>query len=149
MSEQQVEQAQHGLSFDDYKILRAPFPASEVEFLRGYAYVREQAVNFRLTTVDPNWDYVITHMEYRNEAHVVVMGYMIVKGVTRYAIGEQKNEPSKEGVLRVLDCAKGAETDLLKRLARKFLVGLYLTELPENVKDEGNYQKWFEAQKPK
>lgn len=133
-----------GLTFDDFKTLRAPFAPHEVEFLRGFTYVREQAVNFRLSKVDPSWQYVITHMEYRSEAHVVVIGYMTVKGVTRYGIGEQKNDGN---VVRALDCAKGAETDLLKRLARKFMVGLYLTELPDNVKDGSSYKSWYDTQK--
>lgn len=140
-----VEQHEtQGLTYDDFSKLRAPFQASEVEFLRNFAYVREQAVNFRLSKIDPSWQYVITHMEYRSVAHVVVIGYMTVKGVTRYAIGEQKNEGNP---VRELDCAKGAETDLLKRLARKFMVGLYLTELPDNVRDDASYKAWLAAQK--
>jgi hypothetical protein len=135
------------LTHEDYKVLRKPFHPSEVEFLRKYIYIREQAVNFRLTIVDPAWQYVITSMEYRADTHVVVAGYMILKGVQRFAIGEQLNEPSREGVIRYVDCAKGAETDLLKRLARKFMVGLYLTELPNNIDNIEAYREWYDLQK--
>lgn len=123
----------------DVEILRAPFQPEEVEFLRGYIYVREQAVNNRLSEVDPSWSMAITAWEYRSDAHVVVMGSMTLNEATRYGVGEQKNEgnPAKS-----LDCAKGAATDLLKRLARLFHVGLYLTELGD-IKTIEAYEAWY------
>lgn len=140
------------LTREDLDTLRAPFAPAEIEFLRGYAYVREYAVNTRLSEVDPSWMMQITAWEYRSEAHVVVMGSMTLKDVTRYGVGEQLNEPSKDrqtGAVnppKVLDCAKGAATDLLKRLARLFFVGAYLTELPDNVKTIEAYTAWYWAQ---
>lgn len=133
--------SQQGLTPADVEALRKPFPAEQIEFLRGYAYVREQAVNDRLTATDPSWSMVITSTEYRSAMHVVCVGYMVVKGVVRYGVGEQEN--SQRGSKDYpLDAAKGAATDLLKRLARMFGVGLYLTELPDNVKDENSYRAW-------
>lgn len=146
------------LTKQDIETLRAPFPPAEIEFLRGYAYVREQAVNNRLSEVDPAWNMQITAWEYRAENHVVVMGSMTLGECTRCGVGEQLNEPAKDrqsGQLlppKTLDCAKGAATDLLKRLARLFHVGLYLTELPDKVKDIVTYTAWYNdptrAQKP-
>ncbi len=126
----------------DVEILRAPFKPEEVEFLRGYIYVREQAVNNRLSEVDPSWCMQITAWEYRADNHVVVMGSMTLNEATRYGIGEQLNDPSKDGKVKTVDCAKGAATDLLKRLARLFFVGLYLTELGD-VKTIEAYTAWY------
>jgi hypothetical protein len=127
----------------DVEILRAPFKPEEIDFLRGYAYVREQAVNNRLSEVDPSWSMHISAWEYRADNHVVVMGSMTLNEATRYGIGEQLNDPSKDGKVKTVDCAKGAATDLLKRLARLFFVGLYLTELPDEVKTPEAYAAWY------
>jgi hypothetical protein len=126
----------------DVEILRAPFKPEEVEFLRGYIYVREQAVNNRLSEVDPSWSMQITAWEYRAENHVVVMGSMTLSDATRCGVGEQLNDPSKDGKVKTVDCAKGAATDLLKRLARLFHVGLYLTELGD-IKTIEAYTTWY------
>lgn len=130
----------------DVEILRAPFKPDEIEFLRGYAYVREQAVNNRLSEVDPAWCMHISAWEYRSDAHVVVMGSMTLNEATRYGVGEQANEAGAGKPTKPLDCAKGAATDLLKRLARLFHVGLYLTELGD-VKTIEAYTAWYNKEK--
>lgn len=137
------------LTKQDIEILRAPFPPNEIEFLRGYAYVREQAINNRLSEIDPSWHLQITAWEYRAENHVVVMGSMTLNECTRCGVGEQLNEPAKDKQTqqllppKTIDCAKGAATDLLKRCARLFHVGLYLTELPDDVRDYASYKAWY------
>lgn len=132
------------LTKENYDFLSKPYPADDIEFLRGFAYVRERAINIRLTEVDPAWDYRVVSYEYRNPHHVVCTVEMIVAQTVRFGVGEQKNEPNKDGIIKELDIAKGAETDAFKRAARKFGVGLYLTELPDDVRDFASYKKWYD-----
>lgn len=131
------------LTKEQYDFLSAPYPVEDIEFLRGFAYVRERAINIRLSEIDPSWDYRIVSYEYRSPIHVVCMVEIKFAEIVRGGIGEQKNEGNNP---KELDVAKGAETDAFKRAARKFGVGLYLTELPDYVKDETTYKAWYQRQ---
>jgi hypothetical protein len=181
------------------KRLYAPFPAPDHEWHAyfGFVYLKEEAINTRLTCVlgPLGWDKFVTEYHYipagepvieiksgnakahlllsahpgeivsqgeqyyavardehgeiadRKELKVVydipvvmARGYMTVRcgeaSATRWSIGgDVLTDLGKERGARLLNTYKAADTDLLKRLARQFGVGLYLTEAKGVTKD--------------
>ena len=128
------------LTQDDVQELQAPFATELHDFVTGNVYVKEQAVQQRLWTIDPGWSMSEPQIIWRSEKHAVVSASMTIKGATRWAVGEHlsmgKGEDGK-------NTAKSAATDWLKRAARMFGVGLYLTETPKQVKDHRSLGQWL------
>lgn len=115
------------LSQQDFDMLCSPLPMEYGhEFREGslpqdkswcnwLVYTVEGPVIERLNEVDPGWELVITNTESGNAC--TAWGYLTVCGTTRHGAGGGKDD-------------KGAATDLLKRCARLFGVGLYLKTAP-------------------
>ena len=137
---------------DDVKILTAHLPAKDHEFMRGYAYLKEELYAIVLTQVDPAWGMVITHQAVRPPTRdgglpqAVCSIQITVKGVIREGVGMQafqyqKNSPEMESG----EAEKGAATDAFKRAARMFGVGQYLTSLTpvDKVRDIDSLARWL------
>jgi len=105
-------------------------------------YIEEGAVIERLNEVDPAWSLEITRTTH-HDGYVSTYGTLTVKGVSRSGVGT--NSPSRTGDAIGENEEKGAATDLLKRLARLFGVGLYLKKSPRVYLD-ATLKPW-EAQK--
>lgn len=118
---------QTGLTHDDVQILNAPFAVDEHEFLRGFTYIREDAIAARLDQVDPAWTFEILQTLERNGT-ISVIGRLTVKGTSRDNIGMETVKTSKSGN-EANEAEKSAATDAFKRAARHHGVGRYLLKL--------------------
>jgi hypothetical protein len=171
-----------GLSIAQVDALYKPFSITEHEFhpYFNFVYLKEQAINKRLTEVfGNNWSFVPERYDWFeagescvkvagnlmelskaelsglisknpdtgkynfNELEVVhdipasiAHGKLTVNGVTRGGIGGDVDVSlGKEPNQRKINTIKASYTDLLKRLARMWGVGLYLTQVGKSVKD--------------
>jgi len=143
-----------GLSLDDLTRLRAPLPLTghSLRVQRIYAdgtrahwltYVEEDAVIDRLNNIDPGWSLRIVTTDVRSSA-VIVYGTLTVKGVRRDGVGTNSIRDGNEH-----DAAKGAATDLLKRLGRLFGIGLYLKRAPAINTDWAVIERGMSAEERK
>jgi hypothetical protein len=117
------EASVQGLTSDDLKVLKAPFPRERLGVkVQTYSkdrsramlvlYLQHTDVQDRLEEVDPAWTTEVLKEE-RMEDSVYVRLKLTLKGVSRENVGEG-NDP------------KGAYSDALKRCAMLFGVGRYL-----------------------
>jgi hypothetical protein len=86
-------------------------------------YVGEEAINLRLSQVDPGWTFTIDNVVCRSD-HYAVYATLTVRGVSRQGVGTDSNHEDE-------NAEKGAATDALKRTARLFGVGAYLKRSPD------------------
>lgn len=160
------------LTHEQVQRLTEPFEADEHEFIRGFAYIKEEAICGRLDEVDPEWSFTIiaevTRETNREGATptIALHARMTVGGVTRDAIGMASVEYMKnyndrktgELILRdhveANEAEKSADTDALKRCARKFGIGRYLTNLPRDEKRNSlvtntrEMENWLSGKQP-
>ena len=122
-------------------MLLRPFPLQQHEWHRGFVYIEERAINARLAQVDPSFEYIILHYEHRT-IQASVHARLTICGVARDAIGMASVVKAKDGVGEVGEPEKSADTDALKRCARKHGVGLYLLDAP----GEQEFAGWLEGQ---
>ncbi|KKL50060.1 hypothetical protein LCGC14_2309320, partial [marine sediment metagenome] len=147
------------LTNDDIIQLRKPFQPHQHDFLRGFTYVKEYAVTERIEGIDPAWSFEIidTRIDH-NRQQVHVTARMTVRDSTRDGVGsadmqwmgktkwENKKKVSvtdaqgNQIMIAANEAEKSAATDALKRCARMFGVGRYLTELRSND-NVGNVQE--------
>jgi hypothetical protein len=124
------------LTQEDVKALMARFPAEDHETRVGgkkkdgtkkwwLFYIEEGAVIERLNEVDPAWTLEITRTVAQT-GYVATYGTLTIKGVSRSGVGTNSSD---SGAITE-NAEKGAATDLLKRLARLFGIGLYLKKSP-------------------
>jgi len=126
------------LTKEDLEILQRKFGPQEHEFLRGFAYITEDAVTARIEEVDPSWSLEVLHIS-TNGNNAVVHVRMTVKGVARDGVGMQQI------MERAGEAEKGAATDAMKRAARLFGVGRYLISAPNN---ENEFKRWLVGGEP-
>jgi hypothetical protein len=120
-----------GLTSEDIRQLRSPFPKGDHEELQGFWYIKEDSIMGRIEDVDPcaSIDIIKSETITQNDVLIrsVVTMAITIKGVTRTGIGssyfamqgKKPNEPEKS-----------AATDALKRTARLFGIGRYLLSAP-------------------
>jgi hypothetical protein len=134
-----------GISEKDRAMLICPFPRAEHEFIRGYVYITEDAINTRLAKVDPAFTFEILSITARGR-QVSCHARLTVNGVARDAIGMQsieylKGKDGQEDVNREAgEPEKSADTDAFKRCARKHGIGLYLLQSP---KEGAQFEQWL------
>lgn len=147
------------LTKEDLTILKAPFKATEHEFLRGFVYITEFAIVTRIEDVDPAWQFEITALDSRpttggkDQVQITCTAALTINGVTRYGVGQAKAYETKPytdkgtGETKLTEEAneaeKSAATDALKRAARLFGIGRYLLVLPDDIKNEGQLATWI------
>lgn len=149
------------LTSEDVMVLRRPFSPDDHEFhpFTKFAYVKERAISERLEEVDPAFEFrligqPIIRVGEGGKHFMTVLASMIVKGVTRDGVGtvelytETKNKTTGESTFTDMEAEKGAATDALKRCARQFGVGRYLTDLSKSdgVSDAQSLEKWLKRQ---
>lgn len=130
------------LTQQDVQRLFAPFDFGEHDLNQnGFFYIAEYAVMQRLNEIDPSWEFRILAVNHRTSGAenmgllaVEVHAQLIVKGVTREDYGQggsrsvgKDGSPLRDG--ENTEAVKGAVTDALRRTARKFGIGAYLTSL--------------------
>lgn len=139
----------HGLTTEDIKELRRPFPALSVGFLpvgkvqtRGgektmqfAVYMDSRTVSERLADIDPGWTehYRPAFNAADYPAWLTAKGstecVLSVRGVTRIDVGQLS--PNAQGKIAEDDKhIKAAYSDAFKRAAVKFGVGAYLYAIP-------------------
>lgn len=147
------------LTVQDLRRLKAPFAASDHEILRGYVYLKEEAITDRIEEVDPAWNWRIQEIITRDSAGdkpsqtITVVGELLIKGVARTNTGmattEQTNprvdketgevvSPSSEAN----EAEKSATTDSLKRAARLFGIGRYILSMGK-MNSTDQIAKWL------
>ena len=149
------------LTSEDITILRRPFAVEDHEFhpYSKFTYVKERAISERLEEVDPAFDFrLIGQPTYRvgdgGKQFVIVLASLTLKGCTRESIGMEElytvsaATDKKAEKISDKEAEKGAATDALKRGARLFGVGRYLTDLSkdDNVSDYKSLARWMAAQ---
>ena len=133
----------------DVAILTRRFAANEHETREGgksrdqkkamwLFYVEEEAIIERLNEVDPAWSLEVTRTE-RADGYIACYGTLTVKGVSRSGVGTNSPNRASDGISENEE--KGAATDMLKRLARLFGIGLYLKKSP-NVWLPADMKPW-------
>lgn len=135
------------LTHDDLKTLKAPFDATDHEFLNKRAYITESAITDRLEVVDPAWQFDIRATTERGIT-ISVIGRLTLKGVTRENIGMAQVNARDDG-RENNEAEKSAATDALKRCARLFGVGRYLLDLPGWVTDGETLAKHLRSTQPR
>jgi hypothetical protein len=138
-----VPQAIGGLSKEDLKILKAPFPRERLgvkvqTFNRErnrallVLYLQHTEVQDRLEEVDPAWNMEVLKEDKTGDTYYVRMR-LTLKGVSRENVGEG-NDP------------KAAYSDALKRCAMFFGVGRYLYDSAKSWVDyqesRDRYRRW-------
>ncbi len=148
------------LTLEHYQTLAAPLPvdtghelregtlAKDKSWCMWLVYTEEGPVIERLNEVDPAWELTISRATSGDTC--VAWGYLTVVGTIRHGVGEGSTD-------------KAAATDLLKRLARLFGVGLYLKSAPMfwtnygkdlkfqekeayKVEAAGKFRQWYQQQ---
>lgn len=125
--------------------LKSPFAIDlHLRNYDGFIYIDETAICDRLDDVDPNWTWEVSEITNRDRK-VYVHGSLTILGVRRDGVGMQgieyvKDKDSKGNVIGETDIEtsepeKGAETDALRRAARKFSLGRYLLQAPKATRD--------------
>lgn len=131
-----------GLTAQDMAMLCFPFLAREHKFTQGLAYIREDAIGFRLDKIDPNWHFNQPSFSV-NGTSVVAVSSLIIKGVVRGNAGAGTaliSEKPNQMADNMGNAYKGAATDAFKRCARLFGVGRYLLNAP---KEGPEFQRWL------
>lgn len=146
-----------GLTQEQVERLYMPFPVNshEAQNFHGFIYLKEEAISARLSeVVGPNWGlkpggWQIIEQGSRDKIGVVAWGSLVINGVERTAMGgDSEISLGKENSMdRLIFTIKAAHTDLLKRAARMWGVGLYLTEL-DNVKNLKALEPWLKKRYP-
>jgi len=128
-----------GLTAEQFAILVAPFAPEEHYFLRGFIYLKETPICQRIEDVDLGWEWRVEEIGRFDgkDAMANCVGHLTICGVTRSGVGGQAVLLDKNDT-EIGEVEKGAETDALKRAARKFGIGRYMLECPKNVKGYGN-----------
>lgn len=139
------------LTPDDTTKLNAPFALKEYEFLRGNIYITEEAINRRLTSVDPDWKFIGNTFIQVGDT-VMANRTLIIKGVARSNVGAGEIQTTDKAgnpitgyalAVNVGNAYKAAVTDALKRCARMHGVGLHILDIPKSVSDEAALAKWL------
>lgn len=133
------------LTPENLQTLKAAFPFADHKFLRGFVYLKEDAITDRIEQVDPAWSFEI--QEVKREHHplgiqCVCRATLTICGVSRSNIGMQEVETSKDGTKLVGEVEKGSTTDALRRCARLFGIGRYLLDAP---KEDKGFAAWLAA----
>jgi hypothetical protein len=129
------------LTQEDIATLTATFPADQHEWnYAGFVYVKEDAITGRIEQVDPTWQFEILHCIVRDQ-QVTITARMTINDVSRDGVGMANIEVKKETGYPANEPEKSAATDALKRCARLFGVGRYLTEAKGVT--EKNITKWL------
>lgn len=142
-----------GISKEQLTALKAPFHASDHEFLSGMAYLTEFAITNRIENIDPSWQFIVREVKQRKGAgdktpfSITVIADLQINGVTRSGVGQAVAWASGSGN-EANEAEKSATTDALKRASRLFGIGRYLLKLPRNVSDTQSMANWLENQKP-
>jgi hypothetical protein len=82
------------------------------------------------------------------EGYFLITGGLKCGDGIRYGIGTSEVGNLGKGDIRITNTAKGGYTDLLKRLARLWGIGLHLTELTKSVKTIDDLRTWLHNRYP-
>lgn len=129
------------LTNDDLTKLRCPFPVAEHDWQNKRVYIKEEAVTNRIEQVDPSWQFELLAVSQR-EKQVIVTARMTILGIARDGVGMANIEVRTNSDDPANEPEKSAATDALKRCARLFGIGRYLTEVPKNI-TEATFPKWL------
>lgn len=145
MSSEMVKVEDHaGLNAKDMAILCYPFQPHEHKFTQGLAYIREDAIAFRLDKVDPNWHF--NEPKFNVNGHsVVAVSSLRIRDVMRGNAGAGTaldTDKANQMADNMGNAFKGAATDCFKRCARLFGVGRYLLNAP---KEGPAFNTWLVA----
>ena len=136
------------LTTEKMETLRRVFALSDHEFLRGNTYVKERAISERIEEVDPAWGFVLIGAPVYRDNWVSIIASMTICGVTRQGVGSHELTGQKKNTGEQYDkqAEKAAATDALKRTARLFGVGRYLTDLTQSddIRNEAQLEKWLQ-----
>lgn len=122
-----------GLTAMDIIKLCYPFTLPEHKFTQGLAYIREDAIAFRLDKIDPNWHFNQPSFSINGHS-VVAVSSLVVKGVVRGNAGAGTalaTDKENQFADNMGNAYKGAATDAFKRCARLFGIGRYLLNAPK------------------
>ena len=137
------------LTEDHMAFFLMPLPPNEVMFLQGNAYAQEWAIASRIEQVDPAWSFAITDIHCRDK-RTVATGTLTILDSTRGNVGMNQITYRKDAQdnphAEANDAEKSAATDCFKRCARLFGIGRYFLTLPNWVKDNASYGKWYRQQ---
>jgi len=150
------------LNQNDVLKLKDTFDAEQHQFIRGFAYITEDAIADRIEQVDPAWNlrHVETRRRFNDETQETVVAVTVeleIKGAVRVGVGmakvglskmkeEDKRKETPPLRTEVNEAEKAAATDAFKRAARLFGIGRYLLTLPQNVRNENALAKWLTTQ---
>lgn len=143
------------LTHDDVKRLNDVFAPEDHSILKGFVYLTEEAINDRLTEIDPSFSFEIVSLTRRDGVKPVVTAHcrLTVCDVTRENVGMAVIELTKSGDNEANEAEKSAVTDAFKRCARLFGIGKYILGMGK-VNTEADITRWLQkskqpVQKPK
>lgn len=144
------------LTAENVARLNEPFDAKDHSILKkkkdavsGLVYLTEDAINDRLSEIDPSFEFEIVDIIHRAGVKPSITAHcrLTVAGVKRENVGMATVELTQSGDNEANEAEKSAVTDAFKRCARLFGIGKYILDM-DQMRDNNDIQRWLAAHYP-